>query len=132
MARLEYIEHRLCNWARWKLGRSISYASVNLEDADMPRTPFADKPIPVTDCEASDTDDAVELLPRDLKDTVHEVYLGKGSDADRLRRLGVAKSTMHERVGLAHRMLASHFTNAGERARTERERVESLRATARP
>lgn len=125
MARLEYIEHRLVNWAKWKLGRSVSYARPNLEEV-VRSDPYAAAPVPVSDVEASETDDAINALPGLLIVTVYEHYLGKGGEVDRLRRLGCAKATMHERIGQAHRLLASWFTNAAERRRTERERVEAL------
>jgi hypothetical protein len=133
VARIAAIENRLQNWARWKAGRSISYAASNPDNAGMPRDPFADAPIPVSDCEASETDDAIDqVLSSEQRLTVYEVYMGQGNEGDRLRRLGCSKTTMHERSGAAHRVLANHFSGLAERRQTERERVEALREGWRP
>ena len=129
MARIESVEDRLLNWARSKAGRSIGYASSNPDNAGMPREPFGDAPIPVTDAEANETDDAInEVLSSDQRLAVYAVYLGRGGDADRLRTLSCSKTTMHDRITVAHRRLANHFTDIAERRRTERARVEDLRA----
>lgn len=128
MARIEAIEHRLLNWARWKAGRSVSYAAVNPDNAGMPREAWADAPIPVTDCEASETDDAIDkVLTPDQRQTVYEVYLGRGSERDRLRRLGCSKTAMNDRTCEAHCRLASHFSDLAQRRKAERARVEGLR-----
>ena len=128
MARLEEIERRLLNWARSKAGRSIGFAQSNPDNAGMPREPFADAPIPVTDAEANETDDAINtVLSSDQRLTVYAVYLGRGGDADRLRCLGCSRTTMHDRITVSHRLLAGHFTHLAERRRTERARVEALR-----
>lgn len=128
MARIAGIENRLQNWARWKAGRSISYAASNPDNAGMPRDPFADAPIPVSDCEASETDDAIDaVLSSEQRLTVYEVYLGRGNEADRLSRLRCSKTAMHDRIGAAHVRLAGHFADVAERRRSERARVEALR-----
>lgn len=133
MARIDSVEWRLLNWARWKAGRSIGYAASNPDNAGMPRDPWADVPIPITDCEAGDTDDAIDkVLTADQRMTVYEVYLGTGSEKDSLRRLGCSKTAMHDRIGAAHRKLADYFAEAAERARNERARVEALQRAARP
>lgn len=128
MPRIDYIETRLLNWARSKAGRSIGFAQSNPNNAGMPREPFADAPIPVTDAEANETDDAINVvLSPDQRLTVYAVYLGRGGDADRLRHLGCSKTTMHDRIVASHRLLANHFTHVAERRKAERERVEGLR-----
>jgi hypothetical protein len=133
VARIESVEYRLLNWARWKAGRSIRYASSNPDNAGMPRDPWAEAPIPTSDCEASETDDAIdEVLSPEQRITVYVVYLGAGTGADALRHLGCSKSAMHDRIGAAHRKLADHFAEAAVRARDERERVERLQRMARP
>lgn len=127
MARIAAIEHRLLNWARWKAGRSISYAALNPDNAGMPRDPYADAPIPVSDCEASETDDAIDqVLTSEQRRTVYEVYLGRYGERERCVRLGCSKSALHDRISAAHRALSEHFAAAAARRRTERERVEAL------
>lgn len=133
MARIESVEWRLLNWARWKAGRSIGYAASNPDNAGMPRDPWAETPIPTSDCEASETDDAIDaVLSEEQQRTVYVVYLGPGTGEDALRHLGCSKSALHDRIGAAHRKLAHHFAEAVERARNERERVEGLQRLARP
>lgn len=133
MAKLQWIEERLQNWARWKLAAgSGSMAHVDLENADMPRDPYADAPIPITDCEASDTDAAVMLLPGELKITVLEYYIGPGGDRHKLARLHCSRPTMYARIERAHRMLADHFMAKQDKAKAERERVERVSAQAKP
>jgi hypothetical protein len=136
MARREWIEHRLLNWARWKLrdgGGALGYASVNLASPTAGiREPYAEVPIPISDIEASCTDDAVNKLPGECKATVIEVYTGPGGEADHMRRLCCGKSTMHARIDRAHRLLADHFTAQQDRQRAERARVEQLTDAIRP
>lgn len=135
MARLEWIERRFPNWRRWKLARgsgALGYAAVNLENADMPRDPYADAPIPTSDIEASETDVAIELLPAELKETVYVWYLGTRGLAEKLRQLGCAEPTLHARIGKAHMLMAGHFTEKDEKRRLERQRVERLSASVRP
>lgn len=133
MARIDWIEHRLLNWARSRLGAgggSLGYAGVDLSNPTPGvRDPYADAPIPINEVEADETDAAVQLLPGELKATVLEVYLAPGGERDHLRRLVCAKSTMHARVGHAHRLLADHFLAKQDRQRAERERVERLQRT---
>lgn len=137
MARIDWVEHRLQNWARWKLSGGmgcLGYASVDLEQAGNggDRDPYAAAAIPTNDIEASDTDDAVDRLPSELKVTVLEVYTGKGGLADKIRRLCCGESTVHARIGRAHRLLADHWTARKDRQDRERQRVEQLRDQARP
>ena len=133
MAKLQWIAERLDNWARWKLAAgSSSLAHVNPENAGMPREAYADAPIPISDCEASDTDDAVERLPDELKATVIEYHLGRGGLRHKLTRLCCAESTLHARMERAHRLLAGHFTTKQDKAVAERARLKELQASARP
>lgn len=135
MAKIDWIEQRLQNWARWKLTGGagvLGFAAVNLENADMPREPYADAPIPTSNVEAGETDDAVQRLPGELKATVLEAYLGVGTMRQKLERLHCSATTMHERIGRAHRLLADHFLAKQDRAKAERARVEALRDAQRP
>lgn len=135
MARIDWIEQRLQNWVRWKLARgggALGYASVNLENAEMPREPYADAPIPTSDIDGSELDDAIERLPAELKATLYAWYLSTLTLRERLRRLCIAESTLHHRVGKAHRLLADHFLARQDRQKAERARVEGLRDARRP
>ena len=129
MARIEWVEQRLQNWSRWRLTRGcgvLGYASVNLLAAAMPRDRDVEAPVPTSDVDAREIDDAVQLLPSELKATVLEVYVGDSGLRDKMRRLHVSEATLHARIGRAHRLLADHLMARQDRLRDERKRVESL------
>jgi DNA-directed RNA polymerase specialized sigma24 family protein len=135
MARVDWIEQRLQNWARWRLSGAmgaLGYASVDLQaamvDCDESRGPA----IPTIDCEARETDSAIGLLASELKATVLQVYLGRGGMADHARRLCCTRATIDQRIWRAHRILAEHFTAQKDRQRGERARVEALAESSRP
>jgi len=133
VARIESVEWRLLNWARWKAGRSVRYAASNPLAAMTARSRWSEVPIPTSDCDASETDDAIDaVLTPDQRRTVYEVYVGTGTGNQALQRLGCSKSAMHDRISAAHRKLADYFAERAERAKTERERIEALQARARP
>ena len=134
MARTEWIAQRLANWARWRLtrgGGALGYAGVNLADPNAGRDGYAETVVPTSDVEAADTEDAVQRLPSELRATVTEYYLGAGGLELKLRRLCIAKATLHKRLDQADRLLAEHFTARQDAARAERQRVESLQQGAR-
>lgn len=136
MARIDWIEQGLQNWARWKVsGRlgALGFAHVDLEAAiGNDRSDIAEARIPTIDCEASAYDDAISALPSELKATVHVVYLGQGGAAQKARRLCCTPATVDARVWRAHRMLADHFLAKQDKARAERARVEAMQRAARP
>ena len=134
MARIEWVEQRLQNWSRWRLGRGsgvLGFASVNLLAAAMPRDGSTEAPVPTSDVDAAEVDDAVARLPSELKATVLEVYLGAGGERQKLSRLCCSKATMHARIGRAQRLLAEHLAAREDRQRLERARVDALMGTAR-
>lgn len=136
MARIEWIEHRLQNWARWRLSQgrgALGYAAVNLADADAGRDGYIEASIPISDVEASETDQALQRLnPPGLALTVVEVYTGRGGIKDKARRLCCAEVTIYARIDQAHRQLAE-LLNERRRVRdAERARVEKLQAGVRP
>lgn len=137
MARIDWIELRLQNWARWVLmrgGGKLGFAAVDLgADADAGRDGYIGAAIPISDVEASETDDAVRrLYPGGLALTVVEHYTGRGGIKDKLTRLCCAEPTYHRRIDQAHQQLATHFLAAQDRQRAARERVEALQASVRP
>ena len=133
MAKIEDIERRLRNWARWRLTQGagpLGYAAVRPDGNEAGvRTPYEDAPIPTNGIEASETEDAVRRLPSELKRAVEVYYVEGRSERDMLRRLCVTKSTMHARIDQAHRALQEHFTARLDKARQERRRVEALQAS---
>lgn len=135
MARNEDMERRLLNWARWKLTNGaglLGFAAVDLEEAGMPREPYADAPIPTSNIEASETDEAVKKLPSDLRATVETHYLSNATFALKLKRLCISKPALYLRIERAHRLLSDHFMARLDRQRAERERVERLADSMRP
>jgi hypothetical protein len=135
MARIEDIERRLLNWARWRLGGQsggLGYSTVNLADAEAARDGYREAVIPTVDCEAEETDRAVVSLASELRATVESVYLGGGGLAQKARRLCCSIPTIHARVDLAHRRIQAWLADAEVARKAQRERIERLQAAARP
>lgn len=134
MARIDWIEQRLLNWQRWKLGGGgvLGHAGTSWADFGMPRDTYGEVPIPTSNVEGGETDDAVQRLPSELKATVIETYLGTGGMRKHCERLAIGESTLHARIDRAHRLLADHFMARQDKARDERERVEGLQHSIRP
>jgi hypothetical protein len=134
MARIEEIERRLLNWARWRLGAGaggLGYASVKM-DAEAGRAGYREAVVPTVDCEAEETDQAVMALPSELRRTVEVVYLEGGCAAAKACRLAVAEPTVKARVWQAHRKLADWLRDREAGRRVQRARVEALQVLARP
>ena len=136
MARIEWIEMRLLNWARWRLmsgAGPLGYASVDLSNpTPTQRDPYAEAPIPTNSIEAAETDDAIRALEPELQKTVWAWYLRRDGLGGALRQLGIGESALHARIERAHRRLADWFNDRQERKRSERARAEGLQASARP
>lgn len=139
MARVKWVEERLCNWARWKVMRGrgpLGYAAVNLADADAGRSGYIEASVPVDDVEASETNDAVLGLTPELQRTLLAVYCGEGAGSGGVRqaarRLHLGESAVHARIDRAHRLMAQAFGERDERRKQERARVEALQAAMRP
>lgn len=125
--RIEDIERRLLNWARWKLGGTaggLGFATVQLQAALSAREHVREAVIPTSDAEASETDEAVRALDSTLRRTVEVVYLAGGGVRDKARRLACGEATLHSRVARAHSLIQSHLSDLAARRRQERERVE--------
>lgn len=137
MARIEWVEQRLQNWARWRLCEGagvLGYAAVNYADAvNGGRRGYVEAAIPISDVDASETDQAIRRLhPPGLALTVEEVYVGQGGIRDKALRLCCTEGTVHARIDQAHRQLATDLAAAQARRRAERERVEALQRRNRP
>jgi hypothetical protein len=137
VARIEWIEQRLVNWARWRLSSGIGmlgYASIELGDAllEGKGEGYDAAPVPLSDIDGSETQQAIDKLSPDLKATIEQQYLANVPLDRKLRRLGIAKQTFYDRIDSAHRALAGFFTDKSERQKAERKRVEQLREAMRP
>lgn len=134
-ARIDDIERRLLNWARWRLGGTaggLGFASVNLEAALSARDDSRQSVVPTSDAEAVDTDAAVLALDSALRRTVEVVYLSGGGMAGKARKLACSEATVYSRVGQAHWQIAAWLADLATRRRAERERVERTMRAARP
>ena len=132
MARIEDIERRLNNWARWKLGGTsggLGFSKPWL-DREGGGYSYREAVIPIVDCEAEETDRGVQRLDDVTQETLEKVYIGSGSLARKSVSLGVSESTIHARVWEAHRRLASWFSELRRLARDEQRRVELLQRSA--
>lgn len=133
MARIEDIERRLQNWARWKVGGSaggLGYASVNLA-GDTSRALYREARIPTDDCEAEETDRAVASLDSELRRTVEVVYLDGGGTKRKADLLNCTESTIKSRIWRAHRQLSCWLTERQRERQAERARVAALQRNAR-
>ena len=134
--KIEWVEAKLQEWARWRLaggGGALGYAAVPLCGETLSgggRDGYRESVIPTSDVDASETDDAIHTLPSELRATVECFYLGAGTQVEKLRRLCIAKQTMADRIGKAHRLLCAYFTDRQRAAQAERDRVEKLQCIA--
>jgi len=130
MARLEEVERRLLNWARWKHGAGsggLGYSGGSTWNMVAPSASrYREAVIPTVDCEAGLTDVAVRSLDDRLRATIHQVYLTGDSATIDARKLGCTESAVRLRVSNAHRRIANWFTDRRQLAEIERARVEAL------
>ena len=126
MARIEDIERRLLNWARWKLGAThsgLGYAAMRWDGGI--RTPGnRESVVPTIDCEAEETDRAVMALESRLRATVEVVYLRDCGLRDQARRLCCSEATVKARVWKAHRAMSQWLSDKAQLAQQERLRVQ--------
>lgn len=134
MGRIEDIERRLQNWARWKTSSgsgSLGYARVQLA-SDTSREGYREARIPTLDCEAEETDRAVLALPSELRRTVELHYLGGGSLRRQAAVLCCSESTVHARIVRAHQVIQSWLRDLDRARRQESARIARLNAQRRP
>ena len=138
MARIDDIERRLLNWARWRHGMTcggLGFASTDMTTERVDRAGFdAQANIPTIDVEASDTDDAIATLTPDHQRTVHVVYLDGGGALRHCVKLGgnITPAGINARIAIIHRKLAGWFADKAARAQAERSRVEALQRSRAP
>lgn len=135
MARIEDIERRLLNWARWKMGgRSggLGYATLNLAAVTSGggRDGYRESTIPTNDCEAAETDQAVMTLPSELRRTVEVVYVEGGGMASKARRLCVGERTVQMRIETAHRHISRWLADQDAARKAQRALIERLQREA--
>jgi len=131
MARLEDIERRLLNWARWKHGAGsggLGYGSTwNMEPSG---SKYREAVIPTVDCEASETDMAIQSLDERLQMTIRQVYLTGASATIDAEKLGCSAAAVKARIWDAHRRISNWLHDRKTAADNERRRVEALMRTS--
>lgn len=124
MARIEWIKHRLDNWALWKArevgdGRGWATQSAFLGTFDSDR--YREARVPIDEVEAAVTNQAVEALVPDrdhLYRTLQGIYpLGLGIQ-ETARQEGVAISTIKARLDQADHALRIWFNERADAKRS--------------
>lgn len=135
MARIEDIERRLLNWARWRAlmqDGGGNYARASLEERVDGQGYDAPTVIGTSDAEAEVTDHAVMALESHLRAAVEAHYLGNGTAERKARRLFVSLATLKLRIEAAHRAISSWLSDRARTQREQRLRVEMLNNRSRP
>ena len=125
MARIEWVKRRLENWALWKdrgesgsLGYPSSSSFLNTSSSGGYREAI----IPVDECEAAVTNDAVLALEKTkphLHECVRLIYLADTGIRGAAQRLCRAESTVKAQLEQADHALSEWF---GERAELQKKR----------
>lgn len=117
MARIEWVKHRLENWALWKdrEGRGgLGYATQSVLLSE-PGGGYRESVIPIDDIDASVTNTGVESLrptrPH-LYMTLQHIYVQGIGIKETCRRMAKAESTVYANLDAADRALSEWF---GER-----------------
>lgn len=137
MAKFKWMRQRMENWSAWKVRQHAGagrYASVNLTDPTAKSTePYADAPVRPSEEDAWEIDAAlrVVLVQSELRAVVECYYLSKYTEAEKLRRLNIAKTTLHDRLDRVDGLLVRYFGDKQAQAKEERARVEHLQASVR-
>jgi hypothetical protein len=124
----EDIERRMLNWKRWKLtdgvgvGLGLGYGAVGMwSSVVVDCAGRVDSRVPTNSVEASETDQAVELLPVLLRDTVRVYWLTDHPVEVKARMLGCAVSTVHSRVREANVQLTALIGQRGREQAMQRQ-----------
>lgn len=135
MARDPNIERRMLNWMRWKQGAGsigLGYGSASIWNrVQVDHSPNRASVVPTNAIEGDETNDAINALPQHLKETVHVFYLCDDRIELKARALGCGVSTVHARIGEAHRLITVWFSDKTRAAAAHREREEAVQAAAR-
>ncbi len=120
MARIEYIKHRLENWALWKDRESrggLGYATTSVllnERVDTSRESI----MPVDDIDAEKTNQAVESLKLGrghLYMTLQLIYIAGVGIREAARRMSRAESTIKAQLDQADHVLQQWFNDQAEK-----------------
>lgn len=122
MARIEWVKHRLYNWALWKdregrggLGFATQAAFLNIA-ASTDR--YRESVMPIDDVDAALTDSAVESLRMtrpELYQTLQFIYIRNLGRNETARRCGCAVSTVDAHLDRADHALSKWFGDRAEK-----------------
>lgn len=138
MAAHREMRARVENWVEWKRRQADGggrFASVNMTDPTPVATdPYASTPIQPNEEDAWAIETAVRavVLASELRATIECHYFSRYTEAEKLRRLAIGKSTLYARLDRVDRLLVMYFDDKQRLAKSERERVEKLQAVMRP
>jgi hypothetical protein len=120
MARIEWIKHRLNNWALWKERESrggLGFATRSVLLAE-PRDGYRESIMPIDDIDAGLTNTAVESLRParvHLYDTLQCIYILDTGIKGAALRLGKAESTIKAQLDSADHALSAWFGDHAEK-----------------
>lgn len=114
MARIDWVDRRLRDWAAWLMvGDGSGYSAMSpLHPEWQPPTPGTTPTMKVAaPSTARSTDRAIRALSARLQDTLALYYCTTLSIADQAARLGCQPSTIDARIRSAHAQLARVLLN---------------------
>lgn len=139
MARLEWVDQRLRNWALWhraQQGGGLGFASQSSflrEAVDCDR--YRESSLPVDEVDAGVTEQGVQSLKLDyphLVDTLVRIYLENLGVKETARRAGRAESTIKAHLEQSDHLLARWYGERKARQALARAEVEATIQAARP
>jgi len=122
MARIEWVKHRLENWGRWSQQRetgALGYPRQSTFARLAPQSGRMEASVPVSDLEASETDQAVKSLQLSQSHLYLAVFYtyAKGLPRQQVaRRMARAESTISRNLEDADRAIARWLASTGDAA----------------
>ena len=129
MARIEWVKHRLNNWALWWVDQNtggMGFASQSSFLNDAPGQSVRESRIPIDEVEASVTNDAVETLkvPRpQLYRTLHCIYPRGMGIKGTANACECGESTIKAHLDIADNVLAVWFRERAEQQQALRDSI---------
>lgn len=130
MARIEWIKHRLENWALWKAREQaggLGFGSQSSFLREAAQGGYREAVVPVDDVDASLTDQAVESLRAGrghLHATLYAIYIKGLGIKGAARELGKGESTIKEHLSQADHALSVWFASRLEEKNRQRSRMQ--------
>lgn len=116
--RIPWVRDRLDQWGRWVLlGTGRVGGSVLARLADAVGGGAKGSYVPVDSLECELTDRAVNVLPKEVKDTVLVWHTSEGTMEGIAQEIGISKITLQRRLAHADRRIDEWFSRRRELAR---------------